>query len=92
MLVKNAGNYPVYLLEYSLNNKKIELGHAVIPTGLDNWFAIPVSPEIQKEKKIKLEIKFEDYLNRQYICHSEGMFNGVNWEIKTEKKVPPNKE
>lgn len=87
LLLKNASSYPIYLKRFVLNGVAYLIGNSVIPTGGDNWYAIPVPKDIQEKGELSLEIEFEDYLGNQYLSHHYGKFENMSWQIRSEKRM-----
>jgi len=87
LLVKNASSYPVYLNRFTLNGVSHLIGSSVVPVGSDNWYAIPVSKDVQDKKELSLDVEYEDYLGNIYRGKHYGVFENGNWQIKSEKSV-----
>lgn len=87
LLVKNASSYPIYLKRFVLNGVAYLIGNSVIPTGGDNWYAIPVPKDVQEKRELSLEIEFEDYLGNQYLSRHYGKFENMSWQIRSEKRI-----
>ena len=83
LLVKNASSYPIYLTRFVLNGVAHLIGSSVIPTGGDNWYAIP----IPQEGELSLELEFEDYLGDKYLSRHYGKFENISWQIHSEKRI-----
>lgn len=62
LLIKNASSYPIYLNRFSLNGVAHLVGSSVIPTGGDNWYAIPIPKDVQEKKELSLEVEFVVYM------------------------------
>ncbi|OHA71279.1 MAG: hypothetical protein A3H01_00145 [Candidatus Wildermuthbacteria bacterium RIFCSPLOWO2_12_FULL_40_9] len=86
LLVKNASSYPIYLNRFVLNGVAHLIGNSVVPIGGDNWYAIPVSKDVQEKGELSLEIEFEDYLGTQYLSRHYGKLENANWQIRSEKR------
>lgn len=87
LLVKNASSYPIYLNRFVLNGVAHLIGNSVIPTGGDNWYAIPVPQDVQQKSELSLEIEFEDYLGNRYLSRHYGKFENMMWQIRSEKRI-----
>lgn len=85
LIIKNASSYPVYLKTFSLNGVRYVLGSNAIPNNPDNWYAIPIPANVQST--LSLDVEFEDYLGRKYSSKHSGIFDGLSWQITSEKRV-----
>ncbi len=88
LLIKNASSYPIYLKSFTLNGIRQAIGSSVIPNSGDNWYAIPISKTVQDSGILSLEVEFEDYLSNRYTSKQSGVFDGVGWQIRSEKRIP----
>lgn len=87
LLVKNASSYPVYLNSFSLNGVFHSVGSSVLPTGTENWYAIPIPKNIQENGELILELNYEDYLKRKYQSNHKGVVENMTWQIRSEKSL-----
>ncbi len=87
LLVKNASSYPIYLNRFVLSGVAHLINNSVIPTGGDNWYAIPVPQDAQQKGELSLELEFEDYLGNKYLSRHYGKFENLFWQIHSEKRI-----
>lgn len=87
ILIKNVSSYPVYLHAFSLSGLRHPIGSSAIPNNSENWYGVPIQEDIQKKGEFSLEIEFEDYLGDKYSSKHTGLFDGITWQIKSEKRV-----
>jgi hypothetical protein len=88
LAVKNASTYPIYLTSFILNGVSHLVGNSIIPTGSDNWYAIPIPKDIQQKSELTLQLEFEDYLGNKYHSSHNGVFENLTWQIRSQKTVP----
>lgn len=86
LLIKNASSYPIYLKSFTLNGVSHLVGNSIIPIGGDNWYAIPIPNDVQQKKELTLDLDFEDYLGNEYISKHNGVFENLNWQIRSQKR------
>jgi hypothetical protein len=86
ILLKNISAYPIYLNKYEINSAIDEIGKSSIPNNPESWYGIPIKEDVLKKKQFELIIFFEDYFGNKYKSIGTGKFNGLGWEIKTQKR------
>ncbi len=84
ILMKNASAYTIYISSYSLNNVTTQVGGSPIPTDSDNWYALPIPPNIDT---FTLEVRFQDHNGRNYLSVAEGKFNVFTWSINSKRRI-----
>jgi len=87
ILIKNASAYPVYLISYSLNGVKTDLGSTPIPNNPDSWYGVPISQDIQAKGQFSITIDFEDYLGKKYESEGFGKLENGGWNIHQNKRI-----
>lgn len=87
LLIKNASSYPIYLKSFTLNGIRQAVGSSVIPNFGENWYAVPISNTAQDGCNLSLEVEFEDYLDNRYTSKHSGIFDGMTWQIRSEKRI-----
>lgn len=89
ILIKNISSYPIYLISYKLNDKETIVGSCPIPPhGSDNWYAVRIPSEVNVDKKLVFEVRFETYLGSKFMTLATGDLSSDGyWVLNPSKKV-----